>query len=165
MRGEKRRWLYSGITVPRGIALVRRPVRRVATAATRVLLIGGPVAQHIAPALGRIAREARVDFLLDARPAATTLDWHSRGWLANHLATFSPAVVLIGLDPTLPGMRRVEASVRGIGATPLWLPSGPAALRNSLPATTLHLPVGKDRMTPTAAGYAAWAEAVWRAIN
>jgi hypothetical protein len=153
MRGEKRRWIYTGLGLPAGIALVRHARER-SERPSRLLLMGGEVARALAPPLGRLARDARVELVLELRPGVRPQEWLERGWMVTAIELFQPELTLVGLEPHAP----LEAELSKLATPVMWL-----SPERHLPQ--MHPAGAPGTMRPdTASGYAAWAAAVWRSI-
>ncbi len=160
MRSNKRQWIYEGLSLPPGVA-VARP-RRPGAAAQRVLLAGGILAEGLGAPLRALARDGHIPLMVDARPDTAPRDWCR--WLPKRLSEGQPNVVLLALEPdgAAPQLERVVVRA---GARPVWLPRRGRPDRHQLPAEALHIRLQGDRMTPTAAGFAAWAGHCWRMIR
>lgn len=147
MRAEKRFWIYAGLGVPEGVALVRRPDR--GSAADRIMLVGSAELQPIVAPLSSLVQDRGSALHVDLREASLRR-WAEADWLDSHLSVFRPTAVMLGLDPRDSLARQaVRARVRRAGAKDLWLvPPGVAwrATRRYLPAPELN-----------AKGYALWA--------
>lgn len=155
MQAAKRFWIYSGLGVPDGVALVRRPER--GTAKRRVLLVGGPEMQDIMPALSSLIAGHDGAIHADFRQA-TLRQWAENDWLTSHLSVFRPTSVFIGLDPRDSLARQVvRGRVHRSGARDVWLvpPKVPwVATRRYLPAPE-----------PSVKGYALWAARAFAVIK
>lgn len=160
MLGAKRQWIWSSLATPSGVAVARRPADR--PRARGVLLIGGVLAEGLAAALGALSRDAKVPLTVDARPDTTPRDWG--GWLADGMRAGRPNIVLVALEPDR-GAPELDRRIRQAHAHPLWLTRSRTTDVAALTAETLHIPLGGDRMTPTVAGYAAWAAHCWQLIR
>lgn len=159
MKCDKRQWIYEGLAIPAGLAVARRQTRR--PAARSVFLVGGVLAEGLAPPLLTLAADSSVPIAVDARPDAGPVDWQPWG---PQLPGSRPNVVLIALEPDA-SAPYLDHAVRRSGAQPLWLTRRRSAAVSNLPAEALHIPLHGDRMTPTVAGYAAWAAHCWRMIR
>ena len=147
MRPAKRYWIYSGLGVPEGAGLVRRPNRR--SAADRIILLGHTSLQGLVAPLSSLLADRGSILHVDLRDA-TLRDWAKHDWLTGHLAAFRPTAVFLALDPRdSMAKQSVRNRVRKAGAVDVWLvPPGIswAATRRYVPAPDLN-----------ARGYAAWA--------
>jgi len=155
MRAAKRFWIYSGLGVPDGVALVRRPER--GSARQRVLFIGSPETQGIVPPLSSLVADHGGAMHADVRPT-TLRQWAENDWLSSHLQVFRPTSVLIGLDPRDSLARQVvRGRIRQAGARDVWLvpPRIPwVATRRYLPAPELSVK-----------GYALWAARAFAVVK
>ena len=155
MRAAKRLWIYSGLGVPEGIALVRRPLRRRTT--KRILLVGNPKMRGIVPPLSSLVTDHNGVMSTDLRDA-TLRQWAENDWLDSHLRVFRPSSVLIGLDPRDRLARWVlSRRIRRYGARDIWLvpPKVPwAATSRFLPAPVLNVK-----------GFALWAAKAFDVIK
>jgi hypothetical protein len=142
------------------MAVARRPSP--APRAHSVLLIGGVIAQGMAPALRALSLDAKVPIAVDSRPDTTPADWF--GLLGGQIMQGRPNFVLVALEPDMHALQ-LDAQIRAAHAHPLWLMRTRNPPLNGLTAETLHIPLQGDRMTPTVAGYAAWAAHCWRLIR
>jgi hypothetical protein len=147
MRAAKRFWIYSGLGVPEGVALVRRTDR--GSASKRILLIGGTEMQGLTLPLASLMVNSNSALHIDLRDASLR-QWASNDWLNSHLAVFRPTAVFVALDPRDSLARQaVRARIRRHGARDVWLvPPGIPwhAARRYVPAPELN-----------AEGYALWA--------
>lgn len=156
MRADKRLWIYSGLGVPEGVALVRRPPRR--KLERRVLLVGGLRARQLAPLVARLAQGAGASLHVDSRPGASTRDWAATDWLPTHLAVYRPTHVLLVLDPRDVLARRViRAKVRRAGGETFWLV--PPGVPHEASPRFIAAP-GDD-----ARSLAAWAAKAWGVVG
>ena len=92
MRAEKRFWIYSGLGVPEGAGLVRRPDR--GSASERILLIGDSEVQGLTLPLASLVSDAESALHVDLRDA-TLRHWAANDWLRSHLAVFRPTAVFV----------------------------------------------------------------------
>lgn len=152
MRSAKRLWIYAGLGVPEGVALVRRPRRSRAT--RRVLLVGDPyVVGALTPPLARLAQDAGAMLHIDGKEGSTRA-WATEGWLPAALAAFNPTTVLLALDPRdVLARRAIRARIRRSKAEEFWLvpPGVPAQ-----PSGRFIASEGTD-----ARSVAAWAARAW----
>jgi hypothetical protein len=157
MRRAKREWIYVGLGVPEGAALVRPSGPRPRPA--RVLLAGGPSAELLRTPLAELAEGALVRLDTAIRRESTASAWLSGGWLAPALVRYAPECVLLSLsiDDGV-AAATLGALVSGFGSALVWMPaSGPEA-----PSPSVRAPsAGKLNATATAS----WAGAAWSAIG
>ena len=159
MRRAKREWIYVGLAVPHGAALVR-PSRRTGDGLpTRVLLAGGPNAELLRTPLSGLAEGALVELDILVRTEPTASEWAAGGWLPAALVASHPEAVLLALDvDDLYAAAGLAALVTGFGASLVWLPeSGP-----DVPYLSVRAPSGGKL---TASEYASWAGAAWSALS
>ena len=152
MRAEKRFWIYSGLGVPEGVALVRRPRRSLAR--DRVLLLGKQeVVQALTPLLARLAEDAAGD-LIARHQEGSTRSWVTEGWLSAALAECDPTLVFLAMDPTdVLARRAIRARLRRAKAEEFWLiPPGVSVQ----PSSRFIASEGTD-----ARSLAAWAARAW----
>jgi len=167
LRLRKRRWVYDGLGIPPGVAVASEralPRRRLPG---QVLLVGDEVAQSIGPPLMRLARDAQVALLVQARASATPRQWFDSGWLVDVLGRVQPDVLLLGFLAGAP-IADVERLSLLASCPTLWispLTRAELAEHGQLTAHPVHLPDSPDTMVPTAAGYAAWAGQVWQTMH
>lgn len=147
MRVAKRFWIYSGLGVPEGVALVKRPNR--GRADKRIVLIGGSVIQGLALPMSSLVTDSDSALHIDIRDASLR-DWAEHDWLKSHLQVFRPTVVFVALDPRDSLARQcVRGRIRRAGAKDVWLvPPGISwcATKRFVPAPELN-----------AEGFALWA--------
>ena len=157
MRRAKREWIYVGLAVPEGAALVRRADPRPRPA--RVLLAGGPSAELLRTPLYELAQGALVRLDTAIRREATASAWLGGGWLAPALVRFTPECVLlsVAVDDGY-AAASLGALVSGFGAALVWMPSSGL----DVPSPSVRAPDG-GRLTATA--YASWAGAAWSALG
>jgi hypothetical protein len=159
MRRKKRVWIYAGLGVPKGAALVRRvaalPVR---ADSRRALLMGQLEVQGLVAPMARLAADSGATLRVDTR-AGTAAEWSQSKRLEHHLSIFDPTVVFLVADP------RDEVSVFRIRRKMQEHPA--AALFWLIPPQVRAAP--HPRFIParnlTAAGYAAWAGQAWRMVK
>lgn len=155
MQAAKRFWIYSGLGVPEGVALVRRPERL--SAERRVLLVAAPQVQGIVPPLSSLVAGHGGAMHADVRPA-TLRQWAENDWLTSHLSVFRPTSVFVGLDPRDPLARQVVSGrIRRAGARDIWL----VPPRVPWVATRRYLPAPE----PNVEGYARWAAQAFAVIK
>lgn len=155
MQAAKRFWIYSGLGVPEGVALVRRPQR--SAAERRVLLVGGPEMQGIVPPLSSLVAGHDGAMHVDFR-AATLRQWAQGDWLASHLSVFRPTSVFVGLDPRDSLARQVvRGRIRRAGARDVWL----VPPRIPWVATRRYLPAPESSVE----GFALWAAQAFAVIK
>lgn len=155
MRAAKRFWIYHGLGVPEGVALVRKPER--ARAKQRVLLVGSAQIQGIVPPISSLVVGHEGQMHTDLR-SATLRDWARHDWLATHLAVFRPTSVLVGLDPRDVLARRVvRGRILRSGAMDVWLvpPTVPWF------QTSRYLPAPEQN----AEGFALWAARAFAVVK
>lgn len=155
----------------------------------RVLLIGDSLAQGMTAPLGALASDVGIPFFGDGRVSTRLDQWLENGWAEDDIARFQPTVLLVSLGTNDSGAvgllpqfaSRAQALVALARVPVLWVepPSLPpqfdtqtviGGIRSSGAAATfasssLDIPRGPDSIHPTMAGYAAWAAAVWSALN
>jgi hypothetical protein len=156
MRREKRVWIYAGLGVPRGTALVRKPDGGRGFDGRRVLLVGRDEAYGLSAPLARLAADSGVSFRVDFRRGTSAMDWAENQWLDHHLRNFRPTSVFFVADLSdSVAAKKVAAKVRLAGAPLLWLTPGFHGRRPwSVPARDL-----------TVSGYAAWAGQAWAMLQ
>jgi hypothetical protein len=155
MRAAKRFWIYSGLGIPEGVALVGRPAR--STAERRVLLIGAPAVQGIVPPLSLLVAGHGGAMHVDVR-RATLRQWAENDWLTSHISVFRPTSVFVGIDPRDSLARQlISGRIRRGGAQDVWLvpPQVPWV------ATRRHLPAPESSVE----GYALWAARAFAVIK
>jgi len=157
MRTEKRLWIYSGLSVPEGVALVRPAVKRLKSV-REVLLVGDWHAQGLFPPMARLAADSRVDFHMDARVGSSLRDWAKKDWLKVHLKSFEPKIVFIAIDPSDELARQaVKSRVKRSRAEVFWLvPFGIGCKRSNR-----YLSAPSDDI----GGFAAWAARAWSVVE
>jgi len=156
MRSEKRLWIYSGLSVPEGVALVRPPVKRIRSV-RNVLLIGGWHAQGLFPPMSRLALDSGVALHVDSRDSSAR-DWAKKDWLKSHLKSFRPKIVFLALDPSDDLARQaIKARVRSSGADLFWLV--PYGIDYKRSFRYLHAP------NDDVEGFAAWAADAWTMVG
>lgn len=135
MRPNKRIWLFGGLTVPDGVALVRpRPPEDSRT--PRVLLCGGDQVAPLATVLERLVTDCGGVFASELRADSTSDDWLRHGWLEKRCQDFAPTAVLLALEPAASVADQVlkklaDQAFKGLGfahagapgARLMWLPS------------------------------------------
>lgn len=157
MRGRKRAWIYAGLGVPEGRALVR-PVAPHAYDPARVLLAGTDEGRGLVAPLSRLAAENHTALKVDCRIGATSGDWAVNDWLDQHLAVFRPTTVLFVGDRRFAGAITEKVNAGEGDARLLWLaPSGSRAVERVEVAVVVA-------RSGTASGYAAWAGQAWAAM-
>ncbi len=184
MRARKLLWIYAGIPVDAGMALVRpwHPPRRLAPGA-RLLLVGDQSVLGIAPPMARLARENDVAFLADGRAKSRFEEWATQPWLAEAVAKFQPTLVLASLGTNEKEIHRshvIELGKRLSASAPsaIWIAPphkrpawatviGMLAAHRvaTFPSAALSLQRGPDGVTPTAMAFAGWAGATVRWIG
>ena len=157
MRREKRVWIYAGLGVPQGTALVRKGPVGPPAGGLRILLAGREEAQGLVAPLARLASDAGVSLRVDHRPGTTARDWADNPWLSQHLLTFRPTAVFFVADPSdVAAARKLAAIVARAGVPLLWLTPGPSTAKGALSVPARDL---------TASGYAAWAGQAWAMVR
>jgi hypothetical protein len=155
MRAAKRFWIYSGLGVPEGVALVRRPER--SSAERRVLLVGMPEMQGIVPPLSSLVAGHDGAMHADLR-RATLRQWAANDWLTSHLNVYRPTSVFVGLDPRDSLARQlVRGRIRRAGARDVWL----VPPRIPWVTTRRYLPAPESSVE----GYALWAARAFAVIK
>lgn len=164
MLAGKRQWIYSGLGVPRGVALVRRPSSRSPlTERSTVVLCGGTHASALAVPLGELVRGAGATLVVRVKPGSTPADWAAEPALPAELRALRPAAVLYALCPSDRRSRAaLSAAARSTGAAVRWLaPPGDSGRG----AETVVAPLYVVSLSGLSVGtYAAWAGAAWRSL-
>jgi hypothetical protein len=166
MRAAKRQWIYAGLAVPAGVALVRRSALGQSAAPPGfVLLVGDERALAIAAPLEDLTSASPTQLAVRVRPGSSASDWAVDGSFTDDLRRMRPDVVLFALPVDDPrSVAALVARARRGGAAPWWLP--PPG-RTVLGAFALPAPlwvVSSSR--PMSVGtYAAWAGAIWRSLG
>jgi hypothetical protein len=114
MQTAKRRWIYSGLAIPKGVGVVRRSGADVsrpradfgAGPTVRVALIGDELADGLSMALRLLGEEAGA--LIDScpRPASTVASWLDEGWF-DHVLAGTPQWVVAAFTWGIPGSARL----------------------------------------------------------
>lgn len=176
---------------PTGVALAR-PIRsHRLPPGSRLLLAGDQFARGLSPPLRRLCADRDVSFrFLSAKPkdVPTAFAGGELGKQVDRVVAeagnYRPQVTLVSLPwPELMtsdkldwAARRLGRGLRALGSSVAWLrpPTegeyGPSLLRSvldrakmpSFHSEALGLAMGPDGETPTVAGYAGWAGALWR---
>jgi hypothetical protein len=162
LRLRHRRWVYEGLDIPEGMALVRRESPKKRPPPPQLLVVGDEVAQAVGPPLTRLARDAGVAILVQGRPGLPAESWLEQGWIVSAVGRCLPDLLLLafmsGQDPDTMDKLAVAA-----GCPALWLSPDPAEATKVV--TPVHLPAAPDTMAPTALGYAAWAGRAWHVMS
>lgn len=114
MQTAKRRWIYSGLALPKGVGVVRRslaglgvPRPDLASGPTlRVALIGDELGDGLAMALRLLGEEAGAAVDACPRPGSTVAGWLDEGWFEQVLAGL-PQWVVAAFMWGLPGGERM----------------------------------------------------------
>lgn len=146
----------------------------------RVALIGDSYAVGLGPELEKLLPGLRGEAHVGNGTSAWANHSAACGQCGDWLTAFKPDVVLVALgvnDGATPNPANYQTLVRalhGIGARVVWIepPAGvnAPAVRNviaslgvkTVPATTV--PLAADRLHPTGAGYAMWAQEIATAV-
>lgn len=162
LRLRHRRWVYEGLDVPPGKALARTRPRPERPLPRQSLVIGDEVAQAVGPVLVRLARDAEVAILVQARRGEPARAWLEQGWIVSSLGRALPDLLvmafLVGQDPDV-----IDQLATLAGCPALWLSPEPAEATEAV--IPVHLPAAPDTMAPTAFAYAAWAGKAWHAMS
>lgn len=163
LRLRHRRWVYGGLDVPDGKALVRTTgVPEDRAMPGQLLVVGDEVARAVGAPLMRLARDAQVALLVVAHVGAPAEAWLEHGWIVSAVGRCLPDLVLFafmaGQDPAT-----IDRLATATGAPALWLSPDPAHATDWV--TPVHLPTTPDTMAPTAFGYAAWAGKAWKTMS
>jgi hypothetical protein len=155
MRQDKRLWIYGGLGIPEGVALVKRPV---APRPMRVLFVGNESGRPLVPILRQLAEDSRAPFTVDLRRRSSVRQWLAEPWLFEHLAHLRPTTVFFALDPRdVLGRRAIHERVRRAGGADFWL-AAPGILSRSTPRF-IAAPASDAR------SLAAWAARAWNAAR
>lgn len=163
LRLRHRRWVYGGLDVPDGKALVRPAGQPAGPSLPRqMLVVGDEVARAVGAPLMRLARDAEVGLLVVSHAGQPAESWLEHGWIVSAVGRCLPDLVLFaflaGQDPAT-----IERLATATGAPALWLSPDPAHATDLV--TPVHLPTTPDTMAPTAFGYAAWAGKAWETMS
>jgi hypothetical protein len=167
MRAAKRQWIYTGLAVPRGVAVVRRtPPRAQRGPHGSIVLVGDESAHALATPLNDLAGDAHTTFVARYAPQSTASNWASDAVLDSQLQNLRPAHVLYAMDgQDARAVIALVAKARLAGAKALWLslPGRPAAPF----VDTMRPPlwVVRPGLPMTVGTYAAWAGAIWRQLG
>jgi hypothetical protein len=179
----KRAWIWSGLSMARGVGLVSlsvakpegpRPRPKLAPG-VRVVLGGGPLAQGLSPPLRQLAGESSVVLRTRADDRARASDWSA---CETDLAALNPDLVLVALEladlttAAAPALASLVKALRRKSVPVVWVapPSEAdpkprrAARPDIFPSEALEIPRGPDA-APTAIGFAGWAGAIWRWLS
>lgn len=155
MKTEKRSWIYTGLGVPDGVALVAPPRKNLPQA--RVLLVGNEDALGLVAPMEQLAADDKQLFHTELSIGSSLKEWTHQTEskkLGLALTVFRPTVVLVVLDPRDTLLRQLLSSrVRRAQANDLWLvPPGISwrPTKRFIPATDTSVH-----------GYAAWAGRAW----
>jgi hypothetical protein len=164
MRAAKRQWIYTGLAVAPGVAIVRRSAPRPRRLpAGPLLLVGDETARALATPLGDLATKT----ILVARyvPGSTAVDWARDALLDAELRQLRPRHVLYAMSGEDPlAVTALTSKARRAGATPTWL----ARFEQHAPLGNTVLPplaAARPGQPLTAGTYAAWAGAIWRRLG
>lgn len=164
LRLRHRRWVYGGLDVPEGKALVRGPGEPAEEPRLpqQLLVMGDEVARAVGAPLMRLARDAEVGLLVVSQAGHPAEAWLEHGWIVSAVGRCLPDLVifafLAGQDPAT-----IERLAMATGAPALWLSPEPAHATERV--TPVHLATTPDTMAPTAFGYAAWAGKAWETMS
>lgn len=166
--------------------------RRTPAAASRIALIGDSLAVGLGPLLGKLAQADGVVFQHEGHVGTRARQWATHAAACGHcgdwLDSMRPTLALVSLGTNdvassmtaeAPFYAQIRDRIRALGASVLWLApprierAGLVAVRkviDGLGVTTFHtelltIPLGPDGIHPTAAGYSAWADAIWRYLR
>lgn len=158
MRAEKKLWLYRGLTVPEGVAFVRRGLSPRSAANCRVLLLGGIVAQALAPLMNELSVCSSASLHVDVEPTWSAREWVKSDRFRSHLAVFRPTTCVFVLDPSdMLARRCVRARLGRIGTADLWMvPYG-----IECPPSTRFIPADEANV----GAYAVWAARTWAMVE
>lgn len=166
----KRGWLYGGLAVTPGVAMVRRGTqdertpRLIVPRVAPVSLVGERTAAGLAPTMQKLLAD------------------RGRKLFVSNLSTFasrpvSPGSLVVLADVPVDVVLAAAPEVHRAGGrlvvvpNATWTLSRPAAEQiqrsrvDVVPVGRLRLPVAQDGKTPTAAGFAALAGAIWTYIR
>jgi hypothetical protein len=159
MRRAKQEWIYIGLAVPHGAALVRASSFAQNAMPTRVLLAGGPSAELLRMPLSQLASGAMVELDILVREETTASAWAMGGWLPQALVSSNPEAVMLALEvDDVYAAASLVALAAGYGAKVVWLPES----GEDPPYLSVRAPQGGKL---TAAEYASWAGAAWSALG
>ena len=165
MLAAKRQWIYSGLGVPRGMALVRPTAPRAALRELHtVVLCGGSRVPALAVPLGALASGDGVRLTTLYHPGTTAADWAREPGFPAYLRSLHPAAVLYLLSPDDPRYdAALTAAAQSAGAEVRWMPPPGATRtgRETVPAPSSILKSGAGFSVGT---YAAWAGAAWKSL-
>lgn len=167
MRAAKRQWIYTGLAVPRGVALVRRtPARPEQARRGTIVLVGDETAHALATPLSDLAKDAGTPFVARYAPRSTALDWSTDAVLESQLQRLRPSHVLYAMDgQDARAVVLLATKAQRVGARPQWLatPGRPVAPF----VDTMRPPFGvvQPGRPMTVGIYAAWAGAIWRHLG
>lgn len=166
MQAAKRLWIYAGLAVPEGVALVRRGRPRPAALRPRlVLLVGDETARRLAAPLDDLAAGSATHIVVCARDGSSATEWAADGSFAAQLERIMPGAVLYALDGTdVRAVAALMARPRRLGAEGWWLPPPGRTVIGvrSVPPPLWALRAGRAASVGT---YAAWAGSIWRALE
>lgn len=162
LRLRHRRWVYEGLDIPEGKALVRGTPRPHRSPPPQLLVVGDEVAQAVGPPLTRLSRDAGVAILVQGRPGKGARAWLEEGWIVSAVARCLPDLLVLAF------MVGQEAEVMDqlaalAGCPALWMSPEPVEATEAV--TPVHLAAAPDTMSPTAFGYAAWAGKAWHVMS
>lgn len=165
MLAAKREWIYSGLAVPPGLALVRPVGPRAPVAeGSSVLLCGSSVTTALAVPLGALARGDGVDLHVLAEDGTDAADWSKRPGFPGYLRRLKPAAVLYVLSPE--DRRAVKAltlAARSAGAEVRWL-APPGARLSGEGIVPAPIDIDDPAGQMSVGMYAAWAGAAWKSL-
>jgi hypothetical protein len=155
---SKREWVYRGLAVPPGSALVRSSTAHGEKAPRSVVFAGGAWAEPLRVPLSDMADGSKSLLSVFLREESSVEEWITRGWLAEAAAS------LPGVDAVLLGLTVDPKTLRLVLPFPLrsrivWLLS-PGAMASE--AVTVDPPRGGML---TASEYASWAGSAWQALR
>lgn len=166
----KRGWLYGGLAVAPGVAMVRRggqderTPRVIVPRVAPVSLVGDRTAAGLAPTMRKLLADRGRQLAV-----VTLATFASRPVAAGALVVIAD----VPMDVVLAAAPEVRRAGGRIIAVPnaTWTLSRPAveqvqrARIEVVPVGRLRIPVAQDGKTPTAAGFAALAGAIWTYIR
>ena len=156
MQQDKRLWIYGGLGVPEGVALVKRPLG--ARRRARVLFAGNESGRPLVPVLKRLAADSGASLSVDLRANTSARQWLAEPWLAEQLARLRPTTVFFALDPRdVLARRSIHERVRRAGGADFWL-AAPGILQRSTPRFI-------SGRASDARSLAAWAASAWNAAG
>jgi len=166
MRAAKRQWIYAGLAVPQGVALVgharTRPQKR---SARRILLVGDDHARGIATPLADLSVGSGTTLVVRSRKSSQAADWLTDELFWTGLSSIRPDAVLFSLDAADGASAAALARRAGRSvAVVRWLPP-PGRRVEGLPSVPAPLWLLRPEQRMSVGRYAAWAAAIWRSLT